>query len=286
MRRWVLRILMAVGALLVLLIVGVQAVLWTSVPKDLVVSKLEQALGLRVSAKSVSTGWFGHTTLHDVSLSLPLSSDAFLSIPELDVTHTWLPWIAITQNVEIQAADFKEPKLYVRQDAGGRWNLQDVATLIARAGGSQQGQTQAQQQKPTPRLPAVTVDKATVIVQDNKGRTATIEPVVVNGKPDGPLVYQYDASVPSHMDLKGRVAVGGNWAHEVEVSLQQIDPWLSPWIKKIPDPNQLKVKWQGQMLGAGAVGGRLLVETLQVGKQSASGPVQVNSDGTTVTVRP
>lgn len=286
MRRWVYRILIAVGALLVLLVAGVQAVLWTNVPKDVVVAKLEQTLGLRVSAKSVSTGWFGHTTLRDVSLSLPLSSDSFLSIPELDVTHTSLPWMAITQGLEIQAADFKQPKLYVRQDAGGRWNLQDVATLIARAGGSQQGQAQAQQQKPTPKLPAVTVEKATVIVLDNKGRTATIEPFGLDGKPDGPLVYEYDASIPSHLDLKGRLAVGGNWAHEVEVSLQQIDPWLSPWVKKIPDPNQLKVKWEGQMVAAGAVGGRLLVEKLQVGNRSASGPVQINSDGTTTTLRP
>src|SRR5438105_15732255 len=76
-RRWWRRIGVALLIVLVLAIGGVQLVLMTQVPRNLVISELERELGLRVSTASLSSGWLGNTTLQDVTLSLPLASEAF-----------------------------------------------------------------------------------------------------------------------------------------------------------------------------------------------------------------
>src|SRR5215218_1725176 len=68
-RRWVWRTLLIVLALLVLAIIAIQVVLWTTLPRRLVLDAVQKSLGLRAEAASLSAGWFGNTTLRDVRLS-------------------------------------------------------------------------------------------------------------------------------------------------------------------------------------------------------------------------
>src|SRR5438067_6844048 len=133
MRPWLRRILIALLVLVAVALLTTQIVLWTDYPRHLVINVLQQQLGLRVQASGLSTGWFGHTTLTDVKLSLPLADESFLDVPRMDVTHTWLLWLALTRQFQLESIELQRPTLVVRQDAAGRWNVQDVAELVARA---------------------------------------------------------------------------------------------------------------------------------------------------------
>ena len=128
-RRWFWRTLLIVLALLVLAVIAIQIVLWTTLPRRLVLDSVQKSLGLRAEAASLSAGWFGNTTLRDVRLSLPLSgpAESVLDVPELDVKHTWLPWLILGRPVEIKRLELARPTIHVRQDAAGKWNVAEVA---------------------------------------------------------------------------------------------------------------------------------------------------------------
>src|SRR3954471_24421046 len=158
MRRWTLRISVVLFALLVVAVASVQAVLMTDLPKRIVVGQIEKQLGLKVSAASLRTGWGGTTAMSNVTLSLPLAEHSFLDVPRMTVRHTSLPKLLITRSVTIDAVELDKPNLAVRRDAAGRWNMADVAELIARAGGKEN-----QTPTGTPSLPALTITDGTVV---------------------------------------------------------------------------------------------------------------------------
>src|SRR5439155_20831896 len=145
-------------------------------------------------ARALSTGWFGSTTLRDVKLSLPLADESFLDMPAMTVRHTWLLPLLVTQHFELTAIDLEKPNLVVRRDAGGRWNLQDVAELVAKAtAGTPEPGTKTR----PPKLPRLKLVDGTILIIEFDGRRATIAPVNVTGYPDGLLVYRYDGSIPA-----------------------------------------------------------------------------------------
>src|SRR3954462_8395775 len=100
MRRWSLRILIALAVLLLLAAIGLQVAFRTDMPRKLVLAAVQRALTLRVEAQSLSTGWSGHTVRENVKLSLPLESQAFLTVKTLRVKHTQLLGILITRRVK------------------------------------------------------------------------------------------------------------------------------------------------------------------------------------------
>src|SRR5688500_10611289 len=89
-RRWLRRTILAMLLVLVLSIGAGQVILWSDFPRGLVVTTLERQLGLRIEARSLSTGWFGRTTLRDVTAALPLSDEIFFTVPNMRVAHTSL----------------------------------------------------------------------------------------------------------------------------------------------------------------------------------------------------
>src|SRR5580693_2445689 len=92
-KRVLRRILYVIIILFAVIFIAAEIILSTDLPRNLVISIVEKQLGLRITAKSLSTGIFGHTSLEDVTATLPLADSAFLSIPVLKLDHTWLPGI-------------------------------------------------------------------------------------------------------------------------------------------------------------------------------------------------
>src|SRR5579862_4890957 len=133
--RWIRRIVLFLIGLVVAIAVFLQIILWTDIPRKLIAQKLQTALGLRVSAPSIHIGWSGQTTLEHVEISLPLAQQSFLEVPQLDVTHTSLPMIMLTQDVELTEAVFHHPTLLISQDQTGEWNVSEAIDLITRAAG-------------------------------------------------------------------------------------------------------------------------------------------------------
>lgn len=285
-RHWVFRIGLLIVILLLLAALAVQIVLWTTVPKSLVVGEVEKGLGLRIGANALSTGWLGHTSMSGVKLALPLQQQSFFDVPSMKVRHTNLLAILLGFEVRIKAVELQDPVLYVRQDTTGRWNLQEVSELLARAGGKKTGQ-QTAQTSATPALPWVKIRNLTIVVLDNKGRQAKVAPVNVNGEPDSPVSWKYDVEIPSqqsnvppHLSLLGRVAPGGTWAHDVQIWVNDIAPWVQPWKPGFKEPVTFDGRWQGELPDTG-IRGFLQIKESQFASYHADGALSAwqQSDG-------
>src|SRR5438094_1112764 len=86
--KYLLRFVFALLVLLIVLIIAVQIVLHTDVPRRMIIAQLQRSLGLRVAAKSASVTWSGDTILHDVAITLPLAEQPLASVPSMKVVHT------------------------------------------------------------------------------------------------------------------------------------------------------------------------------------------------------
>ncbi len=289
MRRWFFRILIGLAALIVLVVVIVQLVLWSSIPKKLVVKQIEQEMGLRISTESLTTGWLGRSTLTNVSLGLPLSKQSFLNVKTLKVKHTTLFGLLLGRSVSIDYIEIDQPNVLVVQDASGQWNLQEVAELLARAGGGKSAQDS--QKQGIPKIPNVRLVDGTVQMIDNHQQTTTISPLNVNGYSQGSLVWNYEVTIADSVSLIGKVAPGGNWKHELALNAHHLDALLKG--RNLSTfAADIKGEWTGQVTSDGKITGTLLLDHASAksvpgaGDVNASGALDVESANGAVTLRP
>lgn len=291
MRRWLLRISIGIASLLVLLIAVVQIVLWTPLPRRILLQQIEQGLGLRISAASLSTGWLGKSELQDVSLGLPLSSGDFLKVKTLVIHHNTLIGLTLGRQFTIDSIEIDDPVVEVLQDPTGQWNLQQVAQLLARAGGSNSAQQPQATDTGVPKLPNVRLVNGSVHISDNQKHTLELKPLDVSGRSDGMLVWKYDATIADSVSLHGELAPGGNWRHRVTLAAQHLDPLLKGWGVPTAYSADLKASWIGQFAD-GKLTGTLSLDraTAQdvptLGDVSAGGSVDVESANGVLTLRP
>jgi hypothetical protein len=276
-----------VGVLL-LLALGLaltQIILWTSIPRDVVLSKLQTQLGLRIQAKSLSAGWLT-TTLHDVRISLPLAEQSVVVVPEMRVRHNWLP-LLLLQGPDLKSVELDRPVVNVWQSTDGRWNIGEVIELLGRSGGKD---TDTARSTPAssipPRLPNLVISDATVNIAAAGGKKQQIGHVEIRGQADGPLVWEYDISVAGRISLVGKVAPGDIWSHQVTVNVKpEAADLLRPWVANVPAFELVDGKWTGQ-LANGGLAGRLDVGMLKVNGLTASGALNASSENGTIQVRP
>ncbi|MGB7156952.1 MAG: hypothetical protein WBD40_02730, partial [Tepidisphaeraceae bacterium] len=289
MRRWSLRILIALAILLLVVIAVTQAVLsLTDIPDRIVLTQVQQTLGLRMTAKSVDTGWFGTTTIRDVTLSLPLAEQSLLATPQMRVRHTWLPKLLFTRKLVIDLLTLDDAQLVVRQDAAGRWNLQELVELLARTAGKQQVVTTPSTRRAGPRLPGVILHNGTVTVTDNANRVATLAPLEFSGLPDPAapmLVWRYDVKVPALLSATGQLSPGFEWAHQVDFDVTHANGVLKPWIGELTEPLNVAGRWEGA-LNSGQAAGRLVLSKFQAAGFDVSGIVRVSTGGGTARIEP
>ncbi len=288
MRRWSLRILIAVVILLILVIAITQAVLsLTNIPDRIVLSQVQQQLGLRMTASSVDTGWFGNTTIRDVTLTLPLAEEALLTTPELRVRHTWLPMLILTRQLTLDRLTLDDAQLVVRQNAAGRWNIQELVELLARTGGkSQAAATSAQ--RSGPELPGLVLHNASLTLTDKSGKSANLSPLEFSGLPDAEapsLAWRYNAQVGSTLKAVGQLSPGFDWKHQVNVRVNEAGGLIEPWVGELTDPLNMAGRWEGQ-LQAGEVVGRLNLVKFQALGLDVSGVVRARAGGGGARVEP
>jgi hypothetical protein len=284
-RRWLFRAAIALVGLFLLIFVVGEIIFATNLPRNLVVPAVEKTLGLKLTVKSLSTGWLGNTSLGDVTLTLPLSDKAFATVPSLKIKHSSIPWLLITGDVKVYRIELDDPTLRVVQRANGSWNLLEALQLVTRAGGSKNVEDQQKSGLSIPALPALKVNNATLVVDDNKNRSVTIEHVGVQGNPNGPLVYEYDAAVPDHLEATGKVAPGGTWTHAVTLHAHDVSDWASPWIKDFAGNTAVDLDWKGQV-NSGVVAGRLEIKKAVYADNSVAGPVEITAQEGGGTLRP
>lgn len=284
-RRWALFGLAGVVVLFLLVVIGGEIVFATDIPRNLVVNALQAQLGLRVSAKSVSTGWLGHTTLRDVTVTLPLADKAFLTIPEAHVQHSTLPWLLITGQMVIHKIASDHVELDVVQDAQGNWNLQQVARMLSHPGSGSGSGGGNSSSGGGPSLPDLQLTDATIMIADDKNRSATITGLSLEGKAQGPLVWQCEAAVAGHLKAAAKIAPGGTWAHEIDLVVWNVQSWISPWVRTWPDSAHLTAQWIGQINGD-QLNARVTLQSAQYGHATASGPIEISAADGKATIFP
>ncbi|HEY7118357.1 MAG TPA: hypothetical protein VH475_17340, partial [Tepidisphaeraceae bacterium] len=290
MRKWSVRILVGLVALVALLLLAVQVVLWTDLPRQWVLSAIEQKLQLRVGARSFDTGWGGHTSLSGVTLSLPLSQESFLQTTRLSIDHTGLMGLIVGRGLKLESIEIDRPDVLLRQMPDGRWNLQEVVELVRRASGGKTVEGQSR----TPglvQLPRVRIAEGTVRLVNLAGRQATLGPLTIRGDPDGPLAWKFEASTPGRLDLTGVLAPGADWAHQASISVRGLGPLVRPFLNA-PSPALLKAlenfelagRWDGRV--SGNLQGRLDLRKLYLGGYTVTGPLNVSLDQGVATIVP
>jgi hypothetical protein len=293
LRRWLWRISVFLVGLTVVLAIFFQIVLWTGLPRSIVVSIVEKGLGVRMGVTSLSTGWLGHTTLRGVKLALPLSQadQSFLEIPEMHVDHTNLVALLCGSDITIKRVVLDKPVLHVSQDDSGQWNLTQVAELLARVAGKNTGQ-QTAKSSAVAALPRLQIDDMTIDIADNRRHELKIQPVNVNGAPDTPVSWKYDVEVPSgqpdvppHLSFLGAVAPGGVWAHEAHIWVHDIGDWVRVWTLDFNLPVSLDANWSGQLTDDG-VSGFMKISDAQFGEYHADGAFSALQSGDRYTISP
>ena len=287
-QRWWLRIFVALVVLVLLVVVAVEIVFRTNIPRSIVIAQLEKQLDLKVEAKSLSTGWMGHTRLSDVALSLPLAKQAFFKVPQMKVENSSLFSLLLGRSISVKAIELDDPTIYVWQEMDGTWNLAEVAQVFAHAGGQKPAEQSAQTSAPA--LPKLKIANGTIEVIDNQKRRTTINPLNVDGYASSALAYDYDVQVQPdatgnpRLGIKGRVAPGGAWPHEVEMQVHDIGGWISPWNSK-PPPLSVDMQWSGQLSQSGIVG-RLQSNKTVFSTAEAYGAIRVQAGAAGVRITP
>jgi hypothetical protein len=284
LRDFLVRLLMIVIVIVALLGVAIQILLTTDIPKNLVVSNLERQLGLRVTASSMQSGWMGRSNLEDVTLALPLAEESFLQVPQLKIKHSTLFSLMLRQPIHIDEMYFDRPHLIVRQNALGRWNVEEAMALITRAAG---GKSAANEQKSTGQpvqLPLVSLTDGTLELIDNENRKVTLTPLEIRGTPERSLSWHFTAAIASMLKLEGRIAPGQSWNHQVEFTLQHVEDALKPWFPTWPTSN-LAGNWAGQVSGDSVLG-RLDVKTGQLGAVAFNGAIKFSDTNGAATIQP
>ena len=289
MRRWLLRISIIFAILIVVVIAIVQVVMWSPLPKRIVLQQIEKGLGLRISADALSTGWLGKSELTNVSIGLPLSDSDFLKVKSLKIQLNNLISLALG-NVVVKSIEVDDPMVEVIQDAQGKWNLQQVAELLGKLGGSDNTQQQAASTS-VPKLPMIKLIDGSVHITDNQKHTAALAPLNVTGQPDGPLVWKYDLSIADSIALSGQVAPGGNWQHQVALSINHLDSLLKDWGVPTTYGATVQASWQGQLSDGKVIGTLALIQATAnhvptLGDISVGGSVDVQTAGAVITLHP
>ena len=286
-RRWLRRIVVALLLVLVLSIGAGQFILWSDFPRNLVVRTLERQLGLRIEARSLSTGWFGNTTLRDVTAALPLGDEIFFTVPTMRVAHTSLVRMIFGANLRLERLELERPDLLVRQYVSGRWNVQEAVDVVTRATRRPDaGTTTGSPARVTSAsIPALRINGGTVRILDRDNRESRLAPLDVTGERDGPIVYRYTAGVPDRLELEGQLVPGGYWQHEFDLALTQPDDWLRPFVARLPDETALEANWRGQVRD-GALIGRADFGTIRAGAVTASGIVMATGSPDALTLEP
>lgn len=276
-RPWTRRVIVAVILAIVLAVAGGQIVLWSDIPRRIALTSLERLLGMQVSADSLSTGWFGSSTLRGVSLSLPLASEPLLKAPEVRCDHTSLLAILLGGSIQIERLEILRPELTICEVARGRWNITQLVELAARDQAAQASAGVFRRITAT-NLPDIVVDDAVVQVIDLLGHKATIAPLDLNGHRDGQLVYGFDASCARRLRINGSLVPGASWLHQGRIQVEDVGEWIRPFAPAWPDSSALGAGWRGTVVGDG-INGRLEIASLVFGDITANGVLDASITG-------
>jgi len=276
MLRWTIRILI-VFVLLILAGAGiVHLVLQSAWLQRRILAEAGDAIGMNVTADSISIEWGGRTTIRNVVVALPLTGDVTLAVPRIEVVHEILPLLLVGRPVNLRSVEVDSPEVRLRRHSDGRWNIQDVWSRVQRGNEDRQGGRSLS-------LPQVVVRKGRVRIEEPNDIAQTVGPVTFHARPEGRLLWRFEAEVPRIVGAHGRVAQGRDWAHEVDFSLDDVAPLVQTLVGRDLSPIRATGHWEGKV-GRDSVVGTIRFNSLGVGPVTARGAIAVQAAADQVVV--
>lgn len=249
MRRWLARILLLLILLAALLVAVVQGVLWSDLPRRIVVDQLEQQTGLSVRLDAVRVGWLGGTTLENLRLAPPLAAQPVLEAPHVEAGHTMLPALLVGRPFAVRHLTLDRPTLHLRRHDAGQWNVQRVLETVfaARPPGDPE---------PGPLdLPALTVRDATVHITRSDRPAYALHHVGLTGRPGTAVDYLLRLDAGAAGTLQARFSRAAPHPHTLRFDLHPSEPLFAA-LGIEPRAYRAQGQWEGR-LDHGALRGEL-----------------------------
>lgn len=281
MRRWVARFFVLLLIVAVTGAVAAHFVLRSDLPRRIVLNVLQQETGLRIEAGRLQTGWRGHTSVHDLTVALPLETDPFMRASQINVSHSTLLHLLLTRSLNLEELVIQDAEVTLRTDTGGQWNIVEAAERINQA---QDRQSQTAATVPM-ELPRLRITNAVLDVEGPDGRMIRYEPFDIQGDPSGAFAWQFNATLLPHMRVEGKLSPTAPWAHEIAFELDEIHRLIVPWLPAGPDDLRIAGSWSGQ-IRADSLDGRLALQEFRAAPLTARGDLNVSIIGFDVTAVP
>ncbi len=199
--------------------------------KQWVLNRLETCLGVRIEAQQIHIDWHGRTTLTGVRMWLPLGQRPFLHVARLQLTHSSVPWFLLTRDVNLRSIRIVDPRLNVRQNADGAWDITQAWGALRQAW-HQWRATHAQ----TPPLsaiplPSVTLTGGAVAILTPAGQRLQLTNIAMHAHSGGPLMWRFhlwarSRALPGRFNAVGLLVPGQQWLHHVRLQASLAASWL------------------------------------------------------------
>lgn len=291
-RRRAKRSVMVLIGLVLVVVIAVQVVLWSDYPRRLIVSQLQEQLGVKVQLRKVRVGWWGSSRLDDLSLTLPLASEPFFQATNLRVHHSSLLRLALGGALNLDALEIRQGRLQVLGQPDGRWNIQALNFLNSgQSTGSDRRDAAARgapARTPPPgdlELPDLVLTDCQIhLVSADQRSGSTIDSINFTGHNETGGAYVIDLSAQPGIVIRGQVD-RHNLEHHLSISAVDLAQLLQPVWKEIPRPLTIEGTWTGQVHRDG-LAARVQLAKLRAEDYSATGALRLGLDQQGATVFP
>ena len=273
-RRWFRWIVLCVFALLLLAVVAVQIVLWTDLPRLIVVSQLRQATGMEVQIDEFTTDWLGRTHVKGFRLRLPDHDEPYLIIESARISHSGLLTMAITQSLSVENIRADGIQLTVEQNPLREWNFEEVFRLVSAAGGDQVGGAAP---NPLADLQQVELTHIQVQVTDSDGRSSQVKDAHISASSLGLAALRFQLQAGEKEIGSGQFVMSGGMSHQLSIDLAQAVKWAGDWRSELPETISGQCIWRGTVID-GLLRGRLQLVDVEAGEYRADGLVALTMD--------
>lgn len=268
MLRWTIRILVVLVVLILTAAVVVHIVLQSRWLSDLILAEAGDAIGMNVTADSVSLGWGGRTTIRNIAVAMPLNGGAALTAERIEVVHATVPSLIFGRAASVRSVEVDGPQVSLHRSENGRWNVQDIWTRV------QAGRLSDKEKTEAVSLPEVVIRNARISIEGPNKATRTVGPLDFHARSEGRLAWRFELEASGIAGVQGQVAEGRDWAHKVDFSLVDLASLVHDLGGIDLSPIRAAGRWEGKVV-QDSVDGMLRLDRLDAGPLAAHGGLAV-----------
>ena len=277
MRRWTIRIILAIVLLSLAMVVTIQVLLWTDLPRRWILGALNTHTGLVVDAESISPTWMGRTVLRNVTLRLPLDKENFFAVDAVELSHRSVLGLILRRSFGLGSVRVRGPQFYLRRAPDDRWNVQDLVSdllLGVRGGGLDLANT---------RLPEVHIENLSVHVIDANDKSTIVGPFSFEGMPQAGRSWAFTLtsgpasprSTQAAVDIRGTLVGNRAASHVADFRIEPNEAWITALFGYDLGPIHIVGRWSGRIASNGLTGA-VRLEPLSVGPVTLTGTSRVS----------